>query len=205
MRSERSAWLFAPIWLAVSCCLAGCIGSLFGTTPETRYPDQAWAAGVQGDVTVERCPGSSSKVIESRAADLTSEALRTSTTWPSPTACERTRFAFRRSPSQSDVMELTGQKGTILVTRGFESASRLNCPSWEPFSQAAFRSGNSVAVLTIDRSGRVVGVFFRQSVGGVNEARWADQLRACAFSPATLDGRAVASHYVSAVEWGPGP
>jgi hypothetical protein len=120
---------------------------------------------------------------------------------PPPAACKRTRFAFRRWPSQTDILQLTGEKDTVLVTRGFERASRLNCPSPVPFSEAAFTAGKSIAVLTIDASGHVGALSFRQSVGGVNEGRWADQLRGCFFSPATLDGKDVASSFVSAVEW----
>jgi hypothetical protein len=165
------------------------------------YPDRAWAAGIQGDVTVKTCPGSSPRILMSGAPELVSAALQMSrTTVLLPDACKQRRFAFRRWPSQGDVLELTGQKDTILITRGLERAWKTNCSSPDPLSED-FISGRSVAVLTIEESGHVSALSLRQTVGGVNEARWTDWLKTCAFSPATLDGKPVASHYVITVEW----
>lgn len=202
LRKVRLLLDWASLSVAIIVGLGACAGGRHGGAREAGYPENAWAAGSEGDVTVETCPGSPSKIVTSATAELASSALQMSTRAGSPPAeCKRTRFAFRRWPSPADVLQLTGDKDTVLVTRGLERASRLNCPSAVPFSEAAFTSGRSVAVLTIDAAGHVGALSLRQSVGGVNEARWVDQLRGCFFSPATLDGKPVASNFVSAVEW----
>jgi hypothetical protein len=194
MCGGRAAWLSSSLALTLVC---GCAGTFGG---EPSYPDAAWAAGIQGDVTLELCPDSTR--VLSGPPELRSAALDATRSRPPPSECHQARFAFRRSPSSAELLELTGQKGTILVTRGFERPSRWSCPSGVPFSEAMV-SGKSVAVLTIDESGHVTGVVLRESVGGVNEERWVEQLRGCAFSPASFQGKAVPSHWVSAVQWEP--
>ena len=197
MNSGRAVWLSSSFVLTLVC---GCAGVVWGEAPGPSYPDAAWAAGIQGDVTLELCPDSTR--VLSGPPGLRSAALEATRRRPPPSECQQTRFAFRRSPSSAELLDLTGQKGTILVTRGFERPSRLNCPSGVPLSEGMI-PGKSVAVLTIDQSGHVTGLVLRQSVGGVNEERWIEQLKECAFSPASFEGRAVPSHWVAAVEWAP--
>ncbi len=109
-----------------------------------KYPDPAWDAGIEGDVTVDLCL-ERGKVIRTENVsghpELTAAVLKEAAHWEFiPVNVPRlTRvFRFKKSVSPADVYER--EEGTILVTRGYEAPS---IPDRELMQVLANDSGGS--------------------------------------------------------------
>jgi hypothetical protein len=210
--AERGGWRVgsAVIVTSLAACVAG--GSAH---PPVSYPDDAWARGIEGDVTIETCPAPVGRRALSGPPPLVAATLEALTWEPRRTTegttertieapggppCPRTTYAFRAHPSAADVRNLVEREETVLVTRGLEGPKRL-CGLPPDSPQEGFVTGVSVAVLLIDETGQVAKLSLRQSCGGTNEEAWTAWLRACGFTPASLNGTPVASRFVAKVQW----
>jgi hypothetical protein len=170
-------------------------------TPPLVYPDDAWNLGTEGDVVVEKCPTSQDRVV-SGPTELKPAALQMAASEPKPAACASTTYAFRKHPAPEEVVRLMDLDGTVLVTRGLEKARKTSCPASVTYLDEGHRDGVSVAVLTIETTGQVSALEMRKSNGSANEAKWAEWLKACTFTPATVDGQPFQSHFQSRADWG---
>jgi hypothetical protein len=188
--------------VVVFATLAGC-----ASTSALVYPDDAWAAGIEGDVVIEECikPWLIRAVSgPPELADPLVEALNRSVrSQPSDQNCRTLHFAFRKHLTPAEALELASrQDDTMLVTRGFERARKLcGSPpgSFAPGSKMV--TGVSKARLVVDETGHVTRVTLLRSVASPHERGWVSWLEACTFAPARLDGRPVASPSTAEVQW----
>ena len=169
--------------------------------PPLVYPDDAWNMGTEGDVVVEKCPTSQDRKV-SGPTELGPAALQMAATDPKPAACHSTTYAFRKHPTPAEVVRVLDLDDTVLVTRGLEKPKKVSCPASATYSDEGHRDGVSVAVLTIEATGQVSALELKKSNGSANEAKWAEWLKACTFSPATIDGQPFQSHFQSRSDWG---
>ena len=164
-----------------------------------NYPDLAWDAGIEGDVSLDLCLDRG-KVRRAENVtgqpELTAAALRAVEGWQfNPSELQRLHrtFRFRKSPSPTDFQE----RGTLVVTRDYEAASIANSDRGRLIERVSTRyspwpwtAGVRVCVAATGRVDSTELVFATDR--RVAEAL-AQGLKKMQFKPAKLQGNPIAS------------